>query len=121
MKVALDQPSPATSIMHIHTHTHTHTHTANTDIHKHAHTNTQHILTQVKQDCGQDTWGDEGRVEEQVIASLQHQLEDMQRSLECLQQSDHNLRLSLRLAEHKVLETETLLSHANERCVVAVG
>jgi len=75
----------------------------------------------VKQDCGQDAWGDEGRVEEQVIASLQHQLEDMQRSLECLQQSDHNLRLSLRLAEHKVLETETKLSHANERCVVTVG
>ena len=40
----------------------------------------------------------------------------MQRPLDCLQQSDHNLRLSLRLAEQRAMESETKLSHTNDRC-----
>ena len=70
----------------------------------------------MKQDCGEEVWGEGGgRMEDQMIIMLQRQLEDMQRSLDCLQQSDHNLRLSLRLAEQRAMESETKLSHSNDR------
>ena len=70
----------------------------------------------MKQDCGEEVWGEGGeRAEDKMIMLLQRQLEDMQRSLDCLQQSDHNLRLSLRLAEQRALEAETKLTHTNDR------
>ena len=70
----------------------------------------------MKQDCGEEVWGEgEGRVEDQMIMVLQRQLKDMQHSLDCLQQSDHNLRLSLRLVEQRAIELETKLSHSNDR------
>ena len=105
--------------------THTHTHTLHTLTHHTLHTLTHHTLhtltrththTKVKQDCGEEVWGEGGgRMEDQMIMMLQRQLEDMQRSLDCLQQSDHNLRLSLRLAEQRAMESETKLSYSNDR------
>ena len=61
--------------------------------------------------------GEEGGMElhDQVITGLRQRLEDMQESLDCLQQSDHNLRLSLRLAEQRAKEAEVKLTHATER------
>ena len=71
----------------------------------------------MKQECCEDVDSDSSTVYDQVIASLSRQLEDMGSSLDCLRQSDHNLRLSLRLAEQRAMEAETKLSHSQDRCV----
>ena len=57
---------------------------------------------------------------EQVIAGLSRQVEDHSNSLDCLRQSDHNLRLSLRLAEQRALEAEIKLGLAMDRYCVCV-
>ena len=56
-------------------------------------------------------------VYEQVIANLSRQLEDLSVSLDCLRESDQTLRLSLRTAEQKALESEAKLNAAQEKCV----
>lgn len=43
-------------------------------------------------------------------------MRDLQHSLECLQQSDQNLRLSLKVAELKTKEAEIKLHHSTKRC-----
>ena len=54
-------------------------------------------------------------VYEQVIANLSGQLEDLSVSLDCLRESDQTLRLSLRLAEQKALESEAKMNAAQEK------
>ena len=56
-------------------------------------------------------------VYEQVIVNLSRQLEDLSLNIDCLRQSDHNVRLALRLSEQRTLEAETKLSHALDRYV----
>lgn len=51
-----------------------------------------------------------------VTETLQKQNADLQRSLECLQSSDQNLRVSLRMAEMRAQEAEIKLHHSSDRC-----
>lgn len=67
---------------------------------------------QVKSECGEE---EEMDIQSQVIASLQQQLQDMQQSVDCLRQSDQNLRLSLRMAEQRAQEAEAKLAHCLNR------
>ena len=71
-------------------------------------------LPQVKQECDSEET-DAVNVYEQVIASLSRQIENLSNSVDCLRQSDENLRLSLRLAEQRAMEAETKLGHAVDR------
>jgi chromosome segregation ATPase len=68
----------------------------------------------VKQDCPEED-APLANLHEAVIASLRHQLEEVQQTLDFLRRSDQNLRLALRDADHRALEAETKLFKANER------
>ena len=70
----------------------------------------------MKQECDNEET-DAVNVYEEVIASLSRQIEDLSNSVDCLRQSDQNLRLSLRLAEQRAMESEIKLRHALDRCV----
>lgn len=72
------------------------------------------MLVQVKQDCPEEEVHLE-TLHDAVIASLRHQLEEMQQSLDFLRKSDHNLRLALRDAEQRAVEAETKLFKSTER------
>ena len=52
-----------------------------------------------------------------VIASLRHQVDEMQQTLEFLRTSDHSLRLSLRDSEQRTHEAEVKFTKATERCL----
>ena len=72
------------------------------------------LLLQVKSECP-ERGEEEIDVQDKVITSLRQQLEDVQQAMDCLRQSDQNLRLSLRMAEQRAQEAETKLTHSLER------
>ena len=87
-----------------------------THTHAHSHTLTFHTPSQIKQNSpSEETDTESVAVYEQVIANLSRQLEDLSVSLDCLRESDQTLRLSLRMAEQKALESEAKLNAAQEK------
>lgn len=50
------------------------------------------------------------------MASLRQQLEDLHHSLDCLQKSDKNLRLALKMGETRFKEAELKLQLTTDRC-----
>ncbi len=72
-------------------------------------------MPQVKSECPQGREEEEIDIQSQVILSLRQQLEDVQQSVDCLRQSDQNLRLSLRMAEQRAVEAEAKLAHSLNR------
>lgn len=52
-----------------------------------------------------------------VVSGLQQQLEELQKTLDCLQESDKNLRLALKMGEMKNKETEIKLQLTSDRCL----
>lgn len=74
------------------------------------------MLFQVKQDCPEEDMH-LASLHDAVIASLRHQLDETQQTLDFLRKSDHNLRLALRDAEQRAQEAETKLLKSTERYI----
>lgn len=72
---------------------------------------------QLKQDCPEEDT-QLTTLHDVVIASLRHQLDEMQQTLDFLRASDQSLRLALRVSDMRVQETEVELSKAIERYII---
>lgn len=68
---------------------------------------------QVKRDSDEDT--DSVNIYEQMIANLSRQLEEQSVAVDTLQQSETNIKLSLRFSQQRATEAEMKLVYAAER------
>ena len=75
---------------------------------------------QLKQDCPEEDT-QLTTLHDVVIASLRHQLDEMQQTLDFLRASDQSLRLALRVSDMRVQETEVELSKAIERYYITIS
>ena len=68
---------------------------------------------QVKRDSDEES--DSVDIYEQIIDSLQKQLDNQSRVMDQLAETQTSLHISLRLAEQRTMEAETKLTHTTER------